>query len=120
MGPPTIGPSVSRHEALNNFHFKFYLSFYLYCPPQVKQDVLKKYREELQRIKEDIKVRLDRGEQFHLISDEWSGIGGRKFVHVHLKSMDQKFHCLGEAIFNRFFDIPAQKLWFPLSNLVSV
>ena len=53
-------------------------------------------------MKTDIEARRQRGEQFHLCTDEWTGIGGRKFIDVHIKTVEQRFHCLGK---NSYFFI---------------
>ena len=56
------------------------------------------YREEIKKIKENIRARLERGEQFHLTRDKWTSVRGRKFLNVHVKTIDHKFHCPGNKI----------------------
>ena len=59
-------------------------------------DVAKLYRNYLNDMKKDVARRLARGEgMFSATADEWTGVGGRKYVNVNLKTIDEKMLCLG-------------------------
>ena len=52
-------------------------------------DVAKLYRNYLNDMKKDVARRLARGEgMFSATADEWTGVGGRKYVNVNLKTID--------------------------------
>ncbi|KAL5267571.1 hypothetical protein ACHWQZ_G004568 [Mnemiopsis leidyi] len=61
----------------------------------VRVDVAKLYRNYLNEMKKDLASRLARGEMFSATADEWTGVGGRKYVNVNLKTIDEKMLCLG-------------------------
>ena len=50
----------------------------------------------MEKLKAEIVQRLEKGEKFSLTGDEWTGLHGRKYVNLTLKTMDGKMVNLGK------------------------
>jgi hypothetical protein len=86
-----------RNESIRSVHASSPLILLHKLTPQVRVDVAKYYRKHLVELKKNIADRLSRGEQFSLTMDEWTGLGGKKYVNVNLKTIDEKILSLGNS-----------------------
>ena len=48
-----------------------------------------------EKVKQEIKEKIDRGEKFSLTTDEWTSIGGRRFMNINIHGQKTFVRNLG-------------------------